>query len=102
MKRYACHRLYTHPGHYLKQGTVTIDREGNVAHFGCFEEEIHSTEWIGGVIILSNKEKAELEDFQTLLSSLCDTKKVPLYAWHLSDFDFVNERITSQSILHRL
>lgn len=100
MKRYACHRLYLSPGQYLKQAVVTLDEEGKVCHYSKLEKEIHSTEWIGGVIILSSHSVSlPSGNIHEWLENNDDKQK---YAWHLSQFDFEKETATSQSILRRL
>lgn len=101
MKRYACHRLYTHQGHFLKQAVVVIDEDGTVVHYTPFEDEQRATEWIGGIIILSHQSEAELEHWNSLSFSE-KLKGFPVFAWHLSHFDFEQVKPTPQSVLRRL
>lgn len=102
IKRYACHRLYITPNNYLKQAVVTLDEKGRVCHYTNLEEEIHSTEWIGGVIILSGIHITALsKDFLKWLEENIQPDE-PIYAWHISHYNFEKEELTNQSILKRL
>ena len=100
VKKYACHRLYDASDHYYPQSVVTIDEDGKVIECHPLTEETSATEWIGGIIILSDKaEIPPFTDFQALLRLLTETNRSRIYAWHLSAFDFQQECLTSQSVL---
>lgn len=105
MKKFACHRLYLKPDECLKMACVTIDGEGRVAGYKPLTEETASTEWIGGVIfLLPQAEIASEANFHELWKagiSLKDETK-PLYAWHVSNFDFEHDCLTPQSVVQRL
>ena len=103
MKNYATHRLYYPKGKYQGKSVVTLNEQGEVLSFFSLDEEINATEWIGGIIILSIKATISPdENYNDLLSQQHFTTEHPLYAWHLSHFDFGNETPTSKSILRRL
>ena len=87
IKRYACHRVYDSYNHYLPQSVVTITPDGEVLECKPLTEEISSTEWIGGVIVLKPISERQTEK---------------RYALHISDFDFQLEAPTSKSIIRRL
>ena len=87
IKRYACHRVYDSYNHYLPQSVVTITPDGEVLECKPLTEEISSTEWIGGVIVLKPISERQTEK---------------RYALHISDFDFQLEASTSKSIIRRL
>ena len=57
MKNYACHRLYDSPDHYSGQSVVTLDECGQVVSYVPLTNELPATEWIGGVILLSDKQE---------------------------------------------
>lgn len=102
MKRYACHRLYTAHNLYFPQSVVVINDEGEVMDYASLTEETPATEWLGGVIFLSpRKELGENGDIKELLPEKPGTQS-PLYAWHLSPFDFVKEAPVEQSLIRLL
>jgi len=101
MKKYACNRLYLY-NRFFNLAWVVIDAEGRVQGFESFTEEKPGTEWLGGVIVLSDKETAvPTRNFKEFLS-LMTASRQEVYAWHLSDFDFQKEELTSRSIIRRL
>lgn len=88
IKKYACHRVYDNGyNHYLPQSVVTIAPNGEVLECKPLTEEISSTEWIGGVIVLNPISEGQAEK---------------RYALHISDFDFQLEAPTPKSIITRL
>ena len=65
-------------------------------------EETPATEWIGGIIILSDKnDLPPIRNFKAILDYLSSTD-IPVYAWHITDFDFQQEELTPQSVIRRL
>ena len=103
MKNYACHRLYDSPDHYSGQSVVTLDECGQVVAYVPLTNELPATEWIGGVILLSDKQELVHTDtltnqFRQLLSGVSPRK----YAWHISAFDFQREEPISGCIIRRL
>lgn len=103
MKKYAAHRLYYAPHKYQGQSAVVLNEEGKVHSFFPLEEETNATEWIGGIIILSTQAEINSEeDFRELLTQPQLSPEQCLYAWHVSHFDFINERPTPDSVLSRL
>lgn len=102
MKKYGCHRLYISYNQFLRQSVVTIDDRGKVVHYAPLEEEIHSTEWLGGIIILSESPHLFTDNIQEWFERQSGPTSGSIYAWHLSNFDFEKECITPQSILRRL
>lgn len=102
MKNYACHRLYDSPGHYSGQSVVTLDECGQVVSYAPLTSEQPATEWIGGVILLSDKQDVHadtlLEQFRQLLSGVSPKK----YAWHIPAFDFQREEPMPDGIIRRL
>lgn len=87
IKRYACHRVYDSYSHYLPQSVVAVAPDGEVLECEPLTEEVSSTEWLGGVIVLK---------------SMSDDLTEKRYAIHISDFDFQKEAPTSASIIRRL
>ena len=102
VRRYACNRLYLSCNQYISPGVVTINEEGKVQGYSALEEETSATEWIGGVIVFSDK--AENLSIETFAQCFEDTKnaKHADYAWHIFDFNFQKEMLTPQSIIRRL
>lgn len=102
MKKYACNRLYRASEEWMPQSVVTINERGEVEEFAPLVEETSSTEWLGGIIILSDKETLPSRlKFNDLLNYLAPMA-TPLCAWHISDFDFQQEELTPRSIIQRL
>lgn len=103
IKKYACHRVYDTPDCHLGKSVVTLSMDGTVISCTPLEEEISSTEWIGGIIILSNQKEGTFEgEFARLLHQMTNNLREPIYAWHIADFDFQKEELTPASKLHRL
>lgn len=104
MKRYACHRLYITPNQFVRMPAITLDEQGRVVAYTQLQEETSSTEWIGGIAILSNTTDIpptrELNDLLQACNSLSEGR--PLYAWHVSYIDFDHHCLTRQSTIQRL
>ena len=102
MKKYACNRLYRASDEWMPQSVVTINEKGEVERVAPLLEETSATEWLGGIIILSDKKimPSQLK-FNDLLDYLTPVE-MPLYAWHISDFDFQQNELTSRSVIRRL
>jgi hypothetical protein len=81
---------------------VTINERGEVERIAPLLEETSATEWLGGIIILSDKETLPSRlKFNDLLDYLIPME-TPWYAWHISDFDFQQNELTSRSVIRRL
>ena len=103
IKNYACHRVYEGSHAYLSQSVVSITKNGEVVACKPLSQETAFTEWIGGVIVLSPiSDMTHSTDSQTMLREMTHIDQAPLYAWHISDFDFSREELTPQSIVRRL
>lgn len=102
-KKFACHRVYDSYNHFFNQSVVSISRQREVLSITPLTSEISSTEWIGGVIILSGLEEVPPHlEIHNIFQELTSSNQPPLYAWHISDFDFHQEKIIPQSIIQRL
>lgn len=102
MKKYAVHRIYISKTQYITQASLSINSKGEVEHYAPFIDETAATEWLGGIVILSDRiETKKTKDFQTLLNYLTTTGR-PIYAWHISKIDFQSFNLTSRSQIKRL
>jgi hypothetical protein len=102
MKKYACNRLYKAPGEWMSQSVVSINDRGEVEGYVPLVDETSATEWLGGIIILSDKDALPSKmNFNELVNYLAPAKK-SVFAWHISEFDFQQETLTSRSIIRRL
>ena len=102
IKNYACHRVYEGSHAYLSQSVVSITKNGEVVACKPLSQETAFTEWIGGVIFLSDKERlASSSGFKALAQEITEGG-CATYAWHISNFDFQQEELTSDSIIRRL
>ena len=103
MRKIACLRLYFSCDHYWGRSVVTIQDDGGVISYSSLASEIEQTEWLGGIILLSSLSECSIgDDFKTMLRALTDKVGDTLYAWHVSDFDFLHDAFTSQSIINLL
>lgn len=103
IKKYACHRIYVGGELILTQSVVSVIPLGEVVACLPLSEEIPATEWIGGIIVLSNQtEIACRPDFQTWIHGVVIDRQLPVYAWHISDFNFQQESLTEQSVIQQL
>lgn len=102
MKKYACHRVYIRPNHYLKQAFITLDEQGKVIHYATFAEEFPATEWIGGVIVLSDIDVAPSDNFRSWFQQQAKGDGNSIHAWHLSEFDFEREEPAPTCIIRCL
>ena len=102
VRRYACNRLYLSYNQYISPCVVTIGEDGKVQGYSPLKEETSATEWIGGVIVLSDK--SENLSIGTFAQFFEDTKnaKHADYAWHIIHFDFQTTELTPQSFIRRL
>lgn len=101
--KYACHRLYDTATHYYSQMTVCVNGSGKVDSFSTLTEETSFTQWIGGIIILSDKtDIPPYQNFQQLIQELTSSNQEKVYAWHISTFDFQTESLTAESVIKRL
>lgn len=102
-RRVACHRVYDSYNHYEAQSVVAITMQGEVIGCTPLIHETSFTEWIGGVIVLSPlSDMPCVSDFKSMTSEMTGQQGNPLYAWHISDFDFSKEELTPQSRVIRL
>ena len=103
-RNYACHRVYKVSGHYQSQSVVTITENGEFIDCRPLSHEIPFTEWIGGIVMLSSDSELSLPiDFKILRQqNTKGNESFPLYAWHISDFNFQEETTTPQSVIRRL
>lgn len=103
MKKYACNRLYYSLDKSLSPSVVCLNDRGEVLSFSLLKNELDATEWIGGVIVLSQSKDLKLDkDFHHFLLSSFISEDGCLYAWHISEFDFTKEDFSLKSTLKRL
>lgn len=104
VRKFACHRIYQSSDSSQGQSVISINSKGEVVSLSSLDSESCHTEWIGGVIVLSNKKELFIgTDFLSFLSGTFPVeRKYPLYAWHIYPFDFENEILLPQSVLRRL
>ena len=62
MKRYAVHRVYISKTQYITQASLSINTKGEVENYAPFINETAETEWLGGIIILSNISKPKAKN----------------------------------------
>lgn len=108
MKYYACIRLYASDVSFRSGGWVVEVGAGDQVS-ACFplEEERASTQWIGGIIILSPFRNLTRRDNESFSMFLCRATAVvadgsPLYAWHVADFNFQTNDFASGTRLYCL
>ncbi len=108
MKRFVAHYLYS-SSNVFHQYIVEVEN-GEVITFYPFSEEIESTVWLNGIIMLSLTPDYAFHH-NTLLSDLIakmtdgtNSKNpfTPVYAYFLSNVNFTNMTITEKSELIKL
>lgn len=103
MRNYAVHRIYISGTRYIPQASISINEKGEVVSYQPLVNETAATEWIGGILVLSNKVEIKVtNDFQTLLNDLTPLSHASVYAWHVSNFNFQTDNLTSESQIKRL
>ena len=105
MKRFACHRLYVSADGCYSKYVVELKEDGRVNVYFPLKEEISATEWIGGGIVLSPYPELELEpgeNFASFLKRAITETEKELYAWHISDFDFIKNELMPAGRVIRL
>lgn len=105
MERFACHCLYNSTEECHSKYVVELDENGWVKACFPLKREISSTQWVGGIIILSPCSELKLclgESFLHFLRRAAISSSKPLYAWYIADFDFVKKELTVTSKLVRL
>lgn len=105
MKRFACHYLYVSTDGCYSKYVVELEDNNTVKAYFPLKEEISATQWIGGVIILSPSSDLEIfreETFDCFLRRSIVETDVPVYAWHIADFDLKKEEFTTASKAVRL
>lgn len=105
-RRYAAHFVYAAPGVRHKLHAVEVE-EGTVSGLFPLQREEESTEWLGGIIILSPLEQAPVQpggSFHGLLEMLCGDVPpgVPLHAYHLQGVDLSTLSLLPHAVLRRL
>ena len=99
MKRYAAHRIYISPTQVVGRSVITLNEKGEAVAYEPFAAEVPYTQWIGGVIFLSSQEKLTGEEIIRLFFTEKQEdgdetqSSLPLYAWHVSDFDFKMDQL---------
>lgn len=105
-RRYAAHFVYVALGVRHKLHAVEVE-EGAVTGLFPLQGEEESTEWLGGIIILSPSKRAFLPPgitFQGLLVELCGdvAPGAPLYACHLQGVDLATLSLLPHATLRVL
>lgn len=104
MKRYAASYIYLSHGQVYKQFVVELEGE-KVTRLFPLKQEIESTVWLDGIILLSSFSSYTLKmrtTFMGLLKNLCNQNAVPIYAYHLSGIELQTWRLLSSVKLTRL
>lgn len=101
-KQFAAHQVIVSANCRFKQQVVEIE-DKIVSGYFPLTEEIASTEWVGGTIILSSYRSDEIKqitfpmEFESLIMLLTENQTLPVrYAWHVSAED------TSAGIVHSI
>lgn len=113
MERYASLLLYLSPKQIRKQYIIELN-DHRVSRFYSFIEEIESTVWLGGIIILSTNPEYLMKEnmsFENLLQELNDLppdfnkeyiNSQLIYAYHLSAIDTSSMALLPNVYLKRL
>lgn len=120
MKKFASHRLYiSHLGLLLKNHVVEIDEEtGNVLAYNPFTEETSFTEWLNGLIVLSDAKPQisidgklsiescypvlfvdDMKNIRCVLSVESNKTPLILKAYYITDFNITDSSFSKRSIV---
>ena len=105
-RRYAAHFVYAAPGVCHKLHAVEVE-EGVVTGLFPLQGETESTEWLGGILILSPLGQAPAlpgGNFHDCLKALCGDvpSGAPLHAYHLQEVDLSTLALLPHAALRRL
>lgn len=105
IKRYASHYLCLPTKEIYRQYIVEVE-DGVVKSYYPLEGEIHSVNWLGGIIVLSFRKDLRIEkemSFKDFLFSLnSEHVRLPLYAYYLDGVDLQKLTLSSNARLRRL
>lgn len=104
MKRYAAPLLYLLPERFYKQYVVELAGE-KVTNFFPLTEEIESTVWLNGIIILSSIPQYTLSkdtSFEIIIADLCCKSTDGNIAYYLSGIDLTTKTLLPDASLVRL
>ena len=102
MKRFACHYLYVSSDGCYSKYVVELEDTGRVRRYFPLKEELSSTQWVGGIIILSPLYDLEIypeekySDFLKRITVETETD-VPVYAWYIANSDLQQREFTTAS-----
>lgn len=89
MRKVAASKVFSSPTNYLANQIVEID-DSKVLTVRDLKCEEAMTEWLTGIIVLSNKDKINLDDANSISAfySEEDTNEDnTIHAWHIANFD---------------
>lgn len=104
MKRYAASYVYLPSGQICKRCVVELEGQQVVRSFPL-NEEIESTIWLNGIILLSSLTDYTLKadrSFEDILKDLCNQDTNALYAYYLSGIDLCTFQLLSSARLIKL
>lgn len=102
MRRFACHYLYASADGCYARYVVELEDDGRLRRYFPLTEELSSTQWIGGIIVLSPLSGLEihpqekLADFLRRVAAETETD-APLYAWHIARADLPAKELMPES-----
>ncbi len=89
MRKVGATRIYTSSANFLRNHVVEIDGR-NVIDIYPLTHETPMTEWLPGIIVLSDIAETEVCNFTNITDFFLHQQKGarPLTAWHISDADY--------------
>lgn len=102
MRRFACHYLYASADGCYARYVVELEDDGRLRRYFPLTEELSSTQWIGGIIVLSPlselviRPQERFADFLRRATAETGTE-APVYAWHIACADLPAKELTPES-----
>jgi len=100
MRKVAAHKVYFTQRDYLINQIVEITNS-NILAIRELRHEEAMTEWLSGVIVLTDKSDLNVNSINKISDFFTDdnhVKSTTIYAWHIADFDHDSELILTKNI----
>ena len=100
MRKVAASKVFFSPTDYLTNQIVEIDNSMVLAVRDLKCEEA-MTEWLTGIIVLSNNDKINLDNINSISAFYCEDRledNNTIHAWHIANFNSATGCILDKNI----
>jgi len=105
MRRVAAKWVYRSEERLLDNAVVVLANDYVGNYYAIADDDMPTTEWLGGIIFLSSVDELNLPSFVTLDDLKClllDDEYTPRYAYHLSGIDLKSKDSFPSHLLVKL